>query len=137
MPINIPSIFSFAKTHSLQQFSFMRLAMELFYASLLSLFLLLVFLSLHFLIPSTPKKLKNLPPSQTGLPIIGETIQYLAAGWKGHSEKFIFDRISNYPSTRPTLTKLTSCANQPWSSVVPRPTSSYSPTRISLSSRGG
>ncbi|KAH7849773.1 hypothetical protein Vadar_022766 [Vaccinium darrowii] len=73
--------------------------MELFYASLLCLFLLLVFLSFHFLISSsTPKKLKNLPPGQTGLPIIGETIQYLADGWKGHPEKFIFDRISKYSS---------------------------------------
>ncbi|XP_058226326.1 cytochrome P450 716A75-like [Rhododendron vialii] len=72
--------------------------MELFYASVLCLFVLLAILSLHFLISSNPKNLKNLPPGQTGLPVIGETLQYLAAGWKGHPEKFIFDRVSKYSS---------------------------------------
>lgn len=73
--------------------------MELFHASLLCLFVLLVvFLSLLSLVSSNPKNLKNLPPGQTGLPVIGETLQYLAAGWKGHPEKFIFDRVSKYSS---------------------------------------
>ncbi|KAG5564845.1 hypothetical protein RHGRI_000891 [Rhododendron griersonianum] len=73
--------------------------MELFHASLLCLFVLLVvFLSLLSLLSSNPKNLKNLPPGQTGLPVIGETLQYLAAGWKGHPEKFIFDRVSKYSS---------------------------------------
>ncbi|KAI7988523.1 Beta-amyrin 28-monooxygenase [Camellia lanceoleosa] len=41
---------------------------------------------------------KNLPSGKTGWPVIGESIEYLAVGWKGQPEKFIFERISNYTS---------------------------------------
>ncbi|KAF5938290.1 hypothetical protein HYC85_025796 [Camellia sinensis] len=59
--------------------------------SLVSLFIILiVFLS--------QSKAKNLPPGKTGWPVIGESIEYLGAGWKGQPEKFIFERISNYTS---------------------------------------
>ncbi|KAI8002092.1 Beta-amyrin 28-monooxygenase [Camellia lanceoleosa] len=67
--------------------------MELLYISIsfVSLtIILIVFLS--------SSKAKNLPPGKTGWPVIGESIEYLAAGWKGQPEKFIFERISNYTS---------------------------------------
>ncbi|GMP81053.1 hypothetical protein CsSME_00035901 [Camellia sinensis var. sinensis] len=67
--------------------------MELLYISisLVSLFIILiVFLS--------QSKAKNRPPGKTGWPVIGESIEYLGAGWKGQPEKFIFERISNYTS---------------------------------------
>ncbi|PSR85234.1 Beta-amyrin 28-oxidase [Actinidia chinensis var. chinensis] len=73
--------------------------MELFYVSILCLFVLLVSLSLHFLFfYKLNLKPKNLPPGKTGWPVVGESFQYLAAGWKGQPEKFIFDRIVKYSS---------------------------------------
>ncbi|KAL3644268.1 hypothetical protein CASFOL_012200 [Castilleja foliolosa] len=39
-----------------------------------------------------------LPPGRTGWPVIGESLEFLSTGWKGHPEKFIFDRISKYSS---------------------------------------
>ncbi|KAL5541064.1 hypothetical protein UlMin_042637 [Ulmus minor] len=38
----------------------------------------------------------NLPPGTIGYPIIGESLEFLSAGWKGHPEKFIFQRMKNY-----------------------------------------
>lgn len=38
----------------------------------------------------------NLPPGRTGWPIFGETFEYLSTGWKGHPEKFLFDRMIKY-----------------------------------------
>ncbi|CAL5418143.1 unnamed protein product [Camellia sinensis] len=74
-------------------FHFSKAAMELLYISisLVSFTIILIM----FLSPSTAK---NLPPGKTGWPVIGESIEYLGAGWKGRPEKFIFDRISNYSS---------------------------------------
>ncbi|XP_057486009.1 cytochrome P450 716A75-like [Actinidia eriantha] len=73
--------------------------MELFSVSILCLFVLLVSVSLHFLFfYKLNLKPKNLPPGKTGWPVVGESFQYLAAGWKGHPEKFIFDRIVKYSS---------------------------------------
>ncbi|XP_034888773.1 beta-amyrin 28-monooxygenase [Populus alba] len=40
----------------------------------------------------------NLPPGKLGLPLVGESFEFLATGWKGHPEKFIFDRIAKYSS---------------------------------------
>ncbi|GFS44297.1 cytochrome P450, family 716, subfamily A, polypeptide 1 [Actinidia rufa] len=71
--------------------------MELFYASVLGFFVLFVTLSLHFLF-YRQKAGANLPPGRTGFPIIGENLEFLATGWKGHPEKFIFDRIAKYSS---------------------------------------
>ena len=71
--------------------------MELFYASLLGFFVLFFTLSLHFLF-YRQKAGANLPPGRTGFPIVGENLEFFATGWKGHPEKFIFDRIAKYSS---------------------------------------
>ncbi|CAK9170683.1 unnamed protein product [Ilex paraguariensis] len=73
--------------------------MEFFYVSLLSLFILLVSLSLHFLFYKNNKSGGNLPPGKTGWPVIGESLEFLSTGWKGYPEKFIFDRMAKYSST--------------------------------------
>ncbi|KAI7989762.1 Beta-amyrin 28-monooxygenase [Camellia lanceoleosa] len=67
--------------------------MELLYISIS-----LVSLSIILIVFLSPSKAKNLPPGKTGWPVIGESIEYLGAGWKGQPEKFIFERISNYTS---------------------------------------
>ncbi|KAJ0724457.1 putative protopanaxadiol 6-hydroxylase [Helianthus annuus] len=74
------------------------LEMDIFYASLLSLFVLLVSFSLHlFFYNSKPTEGgKLLPPGKTGWPVIGESLEFLATGWKGQPEKFIFDRMSKF-----------------------------------------
>ncbi|XAR63788.1 hypothetical protein NMG60_11023871 [Bertholletia excelsa] len=71
--------------------------MEIFCTSLLGLFLLFISLSLHLLFRHQSTA-GNLPPGHTGLPFFGETLEFLSTGWKGHPEKFIFDRISKYSS---------------------------------------
>lgn len=40
----------------------------------------------------------NLPPGKIGLPLIGESLEFLSSGWKGHPEKFIFDRMNKFSS---------------------------------------
>ncbi|XP_030468239.1 beta-amyrin 28-monooxygenase-like [Syzygium oleosum] len=74
--------------------------MEHLYLSLLLLFVSSITLSLFFLFYkhrshyATP----NLPPGNVGLPLIGESLDFLSSGWKGHPERFIFDRITRYSS---------------------------------------
>ncbi|KAM7480835.1 hypothetical protein LguiB_005418 [Lonicera macranthoides] len=55
--------------------------------------------SLHkpFLQSSSGTGIK-LPPGKTSWPVIGESLEFLSTGWKGHPEKFIFDRMSKYSS---------------------------------------
>ncbi|XP_062159928.1 beta-amyrin 28-monooxygenase-like [Alnus glutinosa] len=74
--------------------------MEHFYLPLLLLFVSFFSLSLfnlfykhrsHFTGP-------NLPPGKTGYPMIGESLEFLSTGWKGHPEKFIFDRMTKFSS---------------------------------------
>lgn len=73
--------------------------MEFFYVTLLCLFVLLISLSLHFVFYKNKSGLPGpLPPGKTGWPMIGESLQFLSAGWKGHPEKFIFDRMAKYSS---------------------------------------
>ncbi|XP_059283420.1 beta-amyrin 28-monooxygenase [Lycium ferocissimum] len=74
--------------------------MELFYVSLLCLFVLLVSLSFLFLFNNKNKSTLScpLPPGKSGWPVIGESLEFLSNGWKGHPEKFIFNRISKYSS---------------------------------------
>nr|ANG56299.1 beta-amyrin 28-oxidase [Panax quinquefolius] len=75
--------------------------MELFYVPLLSLFVLFISLSFHFLFyKSKPSSSGGfpLPPGKTGWPIIGESYEFLSTGWKGYPEKFIFDRMTKYSS---------------------------------------
>lgn len=72
--------------------------MDIFYTSLLSLIVLFVSFTLHFLLYKS-KSLEHgtpLPPGGKGWPIIGESLEFLATGWEGHPEKFIFDRMSKY-----------------------------------------
>ncbi|KAL4571180.1 hypothetical protein LXL04_017932 [Taraxacum kok-saghyz] len=71
--------------------------MDIFYASLVSLFVVVVSFSLHFLFYKTKPAIDGkLPPGRTGWPVIGESIEFLATGWKGHPEKFIFDRMTKF-----------------------------------------
>ncbi|XP_060213676.1 beta-amyrin 28-monooxygenase [Lycium barbarum] len=73
--------------------------MEFFYVSLLCLFVFLISLSLHFLFYKNKSALSGpFPPGKTGWPIVGESLEFLSTGWKGHPEKFIFDRIAKYSS---------------------------------------
>ncbi|XP_060210030.1 beta-amyrin 28-monooxygenase-like isoform X1 [Lycium barbarum] len=76
--------------------------MEVFYISLLCIFILFVSLSLHFIFykkNSGRSSTGTLPPGKTGWPVIGESLEFLSTGWKGHPEKFIFDRMSKYSSS--------------------------------------
>ncbi|KAF2290127.1 hypothetical protein GH714_003056 [Hevea brasiliensis] len=43
-------------------------------------------------------KYPNLPPGKPGLPYVGESLDFLSTGWKGHPEKFVFDRKTKYSS---------------------------------------
>lgn len=72
--------------------------MEHFYLSLLLLFVSLISFSLFVLFYRhwSSFSAKNLPPGKIGYPIIGESYEFLSTGWKGHPEKFIFDRMSKF-----------------------------------------
>ncbi|XVE86035.1 hypothetical protein DITRI_Ditri18aG0004000 [Diplodiscus trichospermus] len=76
--------------------------MELFF--LCSFFALVLFVSFSFLslFSSTRKTNGNsqtkLPPGRTGLPFIGESLEFLSCGRKGHPEKFLYDRMAKYSS---------------------------------------
>ena len=71
-----------------------------FYLSLLLLFVSFVTLSLFFLFYRHRSSFTgpNLPPGKVGYPMIGESFEFFSTGWKGHPEKFIFDRMSKYSS---------------------------------------
>ncbi|GMJ07125.1 cytochrome P450, family 716, subfamily A, polypeptide 1 [Hibiscus trionum] len=70
--------------------------MELAFLCALTLFVLVVIFS------STRKtngcSNTSLPPGRTGLPFIGESLEFLSAGQKGHPQKFIYDRMAKYHS---------------------------------------
>ncbi|XP_030972730.1 beta-amyrin 28-monooxygenase-like isoform X1 [Quercus lobata] len=73
--------------------------MELFFLSgvILCAFiasLSVVFLLYHQSYASHP----NLPRGKMGLPFIGESLEYLSTGRKGHPEKFIYDRMAKFSS---------------------------------------
>ncbi|XP_051150121.1 beta-amyrin 28-monooxygenase-like [Andrographis paniculata] len=76
--------------------------MEVFLATILCLFVSIILLSLHFLFskskPRAAAAAAAHPPGKTGWPVIGETLEFLSTGWKGHPEKFIFDRMTKYSS---------------------------------------
>ncbi|KAJ0020201.1 hypothetical protein Pint_32426 [Pistacia integerrima] len=73
--------------------------MELFFLCGLILFTLFVAVSLRYLFSNNSKSsYSNLPPGNLGLPFIGESLDFLSNGRKGHPEKFIFDRIAKYSS---------------------------------------
>lgn len=74
--------------------------MEVFFLSLLLIFVLSVSIGLHLLFYKHRSHFTgpNLPPGKIGWPMVGESLEFLSTGWKGHPEKFIFDRISKYSS---------------------------------------
>ncbi|KAI9124638.1 hypothetical protein K1719_004560 [Acacia pycnantha] len=74
--------------------------MEHFYLTLLLLFVSFVTLSLFFLFYKhwSMFTASNLPPGKVGYPVIGESLEFLSSGWKGHPEKFIFDRMHKFSS---------------------------------------
>ncbi|KAG8373905.1 hypothetical protein BUALT_Bualt11G0073900 [Buddleja alternifolia] len=74
--------------------------MDLSYVYLLSLLGLLVSLSLHFLLykNNSTNGGVRLPPGKNGWPFLGESLEFLSTGRKGHPEKFILDRMAKYSS---------------------------------------
>ncbi|KAK9281741.1 hypothetical protein L1049_004646 [Liquidambar formosana] len=73
--------------------------MDFFFLSGLILFISLSLISLLVFYTHKPHASRpNLPPGRTGLPFIGESIEFLSAGRKGHPEKFIYDRMAKYSS---------------------------------------
>nr|AZS32332.1 CYP716 family cytochrome P450 monooxygenase [Lagerstroemia speciosa] len=74
--------------------------MEHFYLSILLFFVSFITLSLFFVFYRHLSHFRgtNLPPGRFGLPFIGETLEFLADGWKGYPEKFFFERMSKYSS---------------------------------------
>ncbi|WCJ34670.1 Beta-amyrin 28-monooxygenase [Euphorbia peplus] len=68
--------------------------------NVLLIFILLPLISIFMLFykHKSHYKSKNLPPGKTGLPLIGESLEFLSTGWKGEPEKFIFDRRVRYES---------------------------------------
>ncbi|KAI8534053.1 hypothetical protein RHMOL_Rhmol10G0059000 [Rhododendron molle] len=69
--------------------------MEILYASLLGIFIILV---IYLFYNHKSSGNANLPPWKNWIsdPVIGETLEFLYVGWKGHSDKFISDRIAKY-----------------------------------------
>ncbi|KAK6263852.1 hypothetical protein QUC31_011979 [Theobroma cacao] len=75
--------------------------MELFFLCGLTLFTLFVFFSLFSIFSyacKTNASQPKLPPGKTGLPYIGESLEFLSTGRKGHPEKFIYDRMAKFSS---------------------------------------
>lgn len=74
--------------------------MEHFYLTLLLGFVSFISFSLFALFYRHRAQFtgNNLPPGKVGYPVIGESYEFLASGWKGHPEKFIFDRMTKYSS---------------------------------------
>nr|AXU93523.1 cytochrome P450 monooxygenase CYP716A263 [Taraxacum kok-saghyz] len=71
--------------------------MAMFYASLFSLFTIVVSCLLRFAFFKSKSAANiNLPPGRRGWPVIGETVEFVTAGWKGHPEKFIVDRMKKF-----------------------------------------
>ncbi|KAJ9184190.1 hypothetical protein P3X46_007956 [Hevea brasiliensis] len=58
----------------------------------------LPFLFIMFKQKSNASEVKDLPPGNTGWPLIGESIEFLSTGRKGQPEKFIFDRMTKFSS---------------------------------------
>ncbi|KAJ8753249.1 hypothetical protein K2173_017865 [Erythroxylum novogranatense] len=75
--------------------------MEHFYLTLLLLFvssITLFLFGMFYKHKSQYTCFVNLPPGKTGLPFLGESLEFLSTGWKGHPEKFVFDRMSKFSS---------------------------------------
>ncbi|KAM4113397.1 hypothetical protein ACJW30_05G217600 [Castanea mollissima] len=73
--------------------------MELFFLSGVILFAFIVSLSVVFLLyHKSYASYPNLPRGNMGLPYIGESLEYLSTGRKGHPEKFFYDRMAKFSS---------------------------------------
>ncbi|CAI9285427.1 unnamed protein product [Lactuca saligna] len=71
--------------------------MDIFYASLLSLFVVVFSCSRCFgFFKSKLDVDVKPPPGGRGWPVIGETIEFVTCGRKGHPEKFIVDRMTKF-----------------------------------------
>ncbi|XP_061365894.1 beta-amyrin 28-monooxygenase-like [Gastrolobium bilobum] len=70
--------------------------MELLYLSVLLLIIVIFFIL--FYRHMSPSMNPNLPPGRMGYPVIGESLEFLSTGKKGHPEKFIYERIKKYSS---------------------------------------
>ncbi|KAL4277843.1 hypothetical protein GQ457_03G042860 [Hibiscus cannabinus] len=55
-------------------------------------------LLIYYKITSNYASDPNLPPGKMGLPLIGESIEFLLTGRRGHPEKFLNDRMEKYSS---------------------------------------
>ncbi|KAL3825521.1 hypothetical protein ACJIZ3_021550 [Penstemon smallii] len=77
--------------------------MELFFyiSLLITLFILLVSVIYLFIYKNKSSKYPKapLPPGSTGWPVVGESLEFLSTGWKGHPERFILDRVAKYSSS--------------------------------------
>lgn len=70
--------------------------MDIHYANVLALFAVVSFL-IHFVFYKSDRAVNgNLPPGRRGWPVIGESVEFVANGWKGHPEKFFFDRMNKF-----------------------------------------
>ncbi|KAK7825989.1 beta-amyrin 28-monooxygenase [Quercus suber] len=109
--------------------------MELFFLSGVILFAFIASLSVVFLLyHKSYASHPNLPRGKMGLPFIGESLEYLSTGRKGHPEKFFYDRMAKFS---PKSSRLRSLESQ-WLLCVIRPeTSSYIPMKTNLSQFGG
>ncbi|KAI8530610.1 hypothetical protein RHMOL_Rhmol11G0072700 [Rhododendron molle] len=58
----------------------------------------LIFLFCFFKLRKRKSSIPNLPPGKVGWPIMGETLQFLLLGRKGHPERFICERKKKYSS---------------------------------------
>nr|POE97214.1 beta-amyrin 28-oxidase [Quercus suber] len=74
--------------------------MELFFLCglILSVFLVSLCCVVFLLYQNSYASLPNLPRGKMGLPFIGESLEFLSTGRKGHPEKFIYDRMAKFSS---------------------------------------
>ncbi|KAM4102276.1 hypothetical protein ACB094_05G211800 [Castanea mollissima] len=74
--------------------------MELFFLCglILSVFLVSLCCVVFLLYHNSYASLPNLPRGNMGLPFIGESLEFLSTGRKGHPEKFIYDRMAKFSS---------------------------------------
>nr|POF04423.1 beta-amyrin 28-oxidase [Quercus suber] len=74
--------------------------MELFFLCglILSVFLVSLCCVVFLLYHNSYASLPNLPRGKMGLPFIGESLEFLSTGRKGHPEKFIYDRMAKLSS---------------------------------------
>ncbi|GMQ02571.1 hypothetical protein CsSME_00048732 [Camellia sinensis var. sinensis] len=70
--------------------------MELSLFSMLPFAFLFILFSISLTIFFNQKATSNLPPGKTGLPFLGESLEFLTDGWKGQSGKFIHDRMAKF-----------------------------------------